>query len=102
MFRVRTNVCFTTQPHFRRAWPGNSCCSVGRADYCSASMKLDRYEQSTGTRRLSGQLEQRSSQTGFPTWGLVLFGLPFAGTGIAVTLIGTKVMPVNPSSVHAP
>jgi hypothetical protein len=65
-------------------------------------MKLDRYEQSTGPRRLSGQLEQRSSQTGFPTWGLALFGLAFAGTGVVVALIGAEVMPVNPSAVHAP
>ncbi|HLP76950.1 MAG TPA: hypothetical protein VK327_08530 [Candidatus Paceibacterota bacterium] len=61
-----------------------------------------RYEESNERRRLSGQLVQRGSRTGFPTTGAVLFGLPFVGIGVGVTLVGMKVIPVNPAGVHAP
>jgi len=36
------------------------------------------------------------------TGGGLLFGLPFVGMGAWITLIGLKVVPVNPKSVHAP
>lgn len=65
-------------------------------------MTLDRYEQSAEPRRLTGQRVRRGAQTGLPTWGMMLFGLPFAAVGVVATLIGTKVLPVNSSSVHAP
>jgi hypothetical protein len=60
------------------------------------------YRQSSEKRRLSGSLERRGSQMGFPTWGGFLFGAPFTGAGAFIILIGTKTVSVNPSSVHAP
>ena len=65
-------------------------------------MSLGNYTQSTEKRRLSGMIEQRGSQTGISTAGMLLFGLVFTGIGAFVALIGLKVVPVNPSSVHAP
>lgn len=65
-------------------------------------MGIGTYTQSNETRRLSGVIEQRGSQTGLPTWGMFLFGLPFIGIGAFVTLIGMKCVQVNPSTVHAP
>jgi hypothetical protein len=65
-------------------------------------MNLERYESSNQRRRLPGRTEPCGSQTGLPTWGMFLFGIPFLGAGVVVTLIGLKVIPVNPSSVHAP
>lgn len=65
-------------------------------------MGLGNYTQSTEKRRLSGVIEKRGSQMGLSTVGAFLFGLPFAGFGTFITLIGLKVAPVNPSSVHAP
>ena len=65
-------------------------------------MGLGTYTQSTEQRRLSGMVEKRGSQTGLSTVGTVLFGLPFTGVGVFVALIGAKIVPANPSSVHAP
>ena len=65
-------------------------------------MGLGNYTQSTERRRLSGMVEKRGSQTGLSTFGTFLFGLPFAGFGFFIALIGAKIVPVNPSSVHAP
>jgi hypothetical protein len=65
-------------------------------------MGLDNYTQSNEKRRLSGVIEQRGAQTGISTAGMFLFGVPFTGVGVVVALIGLKVVPVNPSSVHAP
>jgi len=47
-------------------------------------------------------IEQRGAQMGLSTAGMFLFGVPFTGVGAVVALIGLKVVPVNPSSVHAP
>ncbi len=65
-------------------------------------MELDRYESSETRQRLSGQLTQRAAQSGLSTGGLILFGLPFVAAGGAIVLIGLKVLPVDPASVHAP
>jgi len=66
-------------------------------------MKLDRYESCNGARRrLQGRTERRGSQTGIPTWGMFLFGIPFAAAGAAIMLVGTRVIRVDPSTVHAP
>jgi hypothetical protein len=65
-------------------------------------MGLGNYTQSNEKRRLSGMIVQRGAQTGLSTAGMFLFGVPFTGAGAVVALIGLKVVPVNPSSVHAP
>lgn len=65
-------------------------------------MSLGNYSESTEKRRLSGIIEKRGSQTGLPTIGMFAFGLPFTGIGVFVALVGAKIIPVNPSSVHAP
>jgi hypothetical protein len=66
-------------------------------------MKPDRYEPSpAGRRRLTGTIEQRGSKMGLPTWGGWFFGILIVGIGTAIMLVGTKVLPVNPASVHAP
>jgi hypothetical protein len=61
-----------------------------------------RYEENKSRRRRSGALQPRGAQTGLPLWGMFLFGLPFLGAGTAITLIGLKVIAVNPASVNAP
>lgn len=66
-------------------------------------MKPDRYEPwAGGRRRLSGFLQRHGANTGFSTWGGFLFGSPFVAAGIYIILIGTKLVAVNPASVHAP
>lgn len=65
-------------------------------------MNLDRYEPSLVPRRLMGNRVRRGAQSGLPTWGLILFGAPFAAIGGLVVLVGTKILPVKSSSVHAP
>ena len=39
---------------------------------------------------------------GFPSWGGFLFGSPFVAAGALITLVGTKLVPVDPAKVHAP
>ena len=66
-------------------------------------MQPDRYEiSSVGRHRLSGNLQKRSTKLGLPTWGGFLFGGVFVAAGTTVVMVGTKVLPVNPASVHAP
>ena len=65
-------------------------------------MGLGNYTESNETRRLSGMIVQRGAQTGLSTTGMFLFGVPFAGVGVVVALIGLKIVPVNPASVHTP
>jgi hypothetical protein len=66
-------------------------------------MQPDHYEVSTeGRRPLSGYIQKRGTKLGMPTWGGFLFGSPFVAAGIAILLVGAKVIPVNPASVHAP
>jgi hypothetical protein len=66
------------------------------------AMGLGTYTQSTEQRRLSGTIERRGAQTGLSTLGMFAFGLPFAGIGAFTALVGLKVVPTNPASVHAP
>ncbi|HET6463216.1 MAG TPA: hypothetical protein VFH33_05380 [Candidatus Krumholzibacteria bacterium] len=53
-------------------------------------------------RRLSGQIERRGTRTGMSVGGAFLFGLVFVGAGAGITLLGLRIIPVDPSSVHAP
>ncbi|MEM6820657.1 MAG: hypothetical protein AAF558_01775 [Verrucomicrobiota bacterium] len=53
-------------------------------------------------KRVSGQVAAVGSTLGMAPWVGGLFGLPFFGAGVAVTLVGLKVISVDPSSVHAP
>jgi hypothetical protein len=66
-------------------------------------MTPDRYEAPPGgPRRLAGRTERRGSQTGFPTLGAIAFGGVFVAAGIAIMLVGLRVIPVDPKGVHAP
>ena len=66
-------------------------------------MQPDRYELSTaGRHRLSGSAQRRGSKLGLPTAGGFLFGSVFVAVGTGIILVGTKVLQVNPRSVHAP
>jgi hypothetical protein len=66
-------------------------------------MTPDRYEVSPpGTRRLTGTLQQRGAKMGMSSVGGFLFGGVFVGAGAAIILMGTKVIHVDPRSVHAP
>ena len=65
-------------------------------------MTPDRYEVSPpGTRRLTGTLQQRGAKMGMSSVGGFLFGGVFVGAGAAIILMGTKVIHVDPRSVHA-
>jgi hypothetical protein len=66
------------------------------------SSPLMHYQESTDRQRLSGHLIRRGLQTGLSTLGAVLFGVPFVGAGVGIILVGMKVVPVEPRSVHAP
>jgi hypothetical protein len=61
-----------------------------------------RLELSTERRRLTGRTERRGAQTGFSTAGAFAFGAVFVAVGIAIMLVGMRVIPVNPREVHAP
>ena len=66
-------------------------------------MKPDRYEVSSdGHQRLSGFIQRRGSRMGFPSWVGFLFGIPFVAAGALIVLMGTKLVPVERASVHAP
>lgn len=53
-------------------------------------------------RRLSGRNERRGSRTGFSVTGAMLFGFVFVAAGTAIVLVGQRIIPVDPSGVHAP
>lgn len=55
-----------------------------------------------GRRRLTGRNERRGTRTGFSVRGAVLFGAAFVVSGTAIVLVGQRVIPVDPSTVHAP
>src|SRR5688500_8561926 len=65
-------------------------------------MNLGQYTTSNESQRLSGQLEQRGSKSGVSTVGLFLFGAIFFAVGCVIMLIGTKIIGVDPKTVHAP
>ncbi|MEM6886177.1 MAG: hypothetical protein AAF571_14205 [Verrucomicrobiota bacterium] len=52
--------------------------------------------------RLTGRTTSVGSATGLPVWGMGLFGLPFVGFGVWITLMGLEVVDIDPSKVHAP
>src|SRR5208283_5877704 len=47
-------------------------------------------------------LQKRGSRLGLPTWGGFVFGGLFMAVGTFIILMGAKVFPVSPASVHAP
>jgi len=53
-------------------------------------------------RRLTGQPERRGTRSGLSVPGAFVFGLLFFGPGAAIALVGMRVIPVHPASVHAP
>lgn len=65
-------------------------------------MRIDRYEQSSEPKRLTGTLQPHGAQTGLSTRGMFLFGLPFVGVGGWATLSGLKLIPLDESKLHAP
>lgn len=52
--------------------------------------------------RIAGATSRRGYQSGFPTWGTIAFGAVFVASGTGLALVGEKVIPVDPSTVHAP
>ena len=63
----------------------------------------DHYESSpVGRRRLPNRNVQRGARMGLPTWGGFALGGVFTATGVAIALVGAKVIPVDPRTVHAP
>jgi len=62
----------------------------------------DQITTSSEPHRLAGRTEPRGSRTGFPTWGAYAFGGIFMVVGILIMLVGLRVIPVDPSGVHAP
>ena len=68
-------------------------------------MTLDRYETSAVRRRLEAGVEPRGEHQVSANRGVLfifLFGCPFVGVGTWIILVGTKVIPVDPATVHAP
>ncbi len=65
-------------------------------------MKLVRIETSDTVRRLAGRTERRGAQTGFSVFGACAFGGVFVITGSVITLVGMRIIPVDPAGVHAP
>jgi hypothetical protein len=67
-----------------------------------AAAIMDRFIHSTQRRRLSGRTERRGSRTGLTTVGALAFGFVFVASGTFIVLVGSRVIPVDPKSVHAP
>jgi hypothetical protein len=66
-------------------------------------MTPDRYEPGgAAPRALMGFLQKSGSRMGMSTAGGFLFGGIFVGTGGFIMLIGTRIVRVDPASVHAP
>mgnify|MGYP001228419701 CR=1 FL=1 len=55
-----------------------------------------------GRKRLKNYNLQRGSKTGFSVLGAFIFGSIFVAAGVSIVLIGTGVIPVDPSRVNAP
>ncbi len=56
----------------------------------------------TNRKRLKNYNQQRGSKTGFSVAGAFLFGGVFVAAGVAIMLVGLRVIPVDPGTVHAP
>lgn len=65
-------------------------------------MNLERSETSFERKPMSGIILQRGNVTGFPPVFAFLFGGLFVAVGICIGLIGLKIFPVDPKTVHAP
>ncbi|MEY4386196.1 MAG: hypothetical protein RLY20_1479 [Verrucomicrobiota bacterium] len=65
-------------------------------------MKLERWEQSIEPKRLEGQLQARGVQNSTSSVGLLVLGFPFAAIGVWAILAGSKLIAINPASLHAP
>jgi hypothetical protein len=52
--------------------------------------------------RLPGTAERRGTRSGLSVAGALCFGLVFVGAGVAMVLLGLRVIPSAPGSVHAP
>ena len=66
-------------------------------------MKPDRFELSfVGRMRLPGQRQRRGAKVGSSTRGVFIFGGIFVLIGFLIVLVGTKIIPVDPKTVHAP
>jgi hypothetical protein len=66
------------------------------------AMNLDRFSASSDRRRHSGRTERRGTRTGFHSWGAFAFGGLFVAVGTFVGLIGMRIIPVDPGTVHVP
>jgi hypothetical protein len=65
-------------------------------------MNLERSEISFERKPMSGIIQQRGNVTGFPPVFAFLFGGIFVAVGFCIGLIGLKILPVDPKTVHAP
>jgi uncharacterized membrane protein YidH (DUF202 family) len=65
-------------------------------------VKLERWEQSIEPKRLEGQLQARGVQNSTSSVGLLVLGFPFAAIGVWAILAGSKLIAINPASLHAP
>ena len=66
-------------------------------------MSVREHEGTTiARRRLPGRVERRGSQTGLSTFGVFALGSVAIAAGAAIVLVGSRVIPVDPKSVHAP
>ncbi len=65
-------------------------------------MNIGRYETETTRRRATGEVQKRGTRTGMSVGLGVIFSTVFVGAGTAIALVGAKIIPVNPRTVHAP
>lgn len=63
---------------------------------------MNESSESTTIQRKRLDTQGRGTFSASGHWIMFLFGLPFAGVGAAITLIGMRVIEVNPSTVNAP
>lgn len=77
--------------------PGRSFPPTSRAQKTDPSILEEESFERNRIKNFSPQ-----SQTSAPGWISVFFGLPFAGAGAFVVMIGTGVVEVDPPSLHPP
>jgi len=65
-------------------------------------MNLDRSEVSFERKPMSGIIQQYGNVSGFSPIFAFFGGAIFVASGICMILIGTKIFPVDPKTVHAP
>src|SRR5687768_18613227 len=64
-------------------------------------MSVREHEATSSRRRLSGR-ERRGSHTGLSTLGAFVIGTLTVAAGTVIFLVGSRVVPVDPKTVHAP